>query len=153
MAAIEVLGFNHTNFTVSDLDRAIAFFTEGLGFELLSRASRSPKLIARMTALPEPEIEVAFVQGPGHRIELIQYHAPTPAKVQGRLCDAGSAHVALDVPDVGAAVEAAGRYGFSLVGEVIAIDDGPNKGREVCYLQDRDGITIEFIGRPPASAP
>jgi catechol 2,3-dioxygenase-like lactoylglutathione lyase family enzyme len=151
MATIEVLGFNHTNFTVSDLDRAITFFTEGLGFELLSRAPRSPKLIARMTALPEPEMEVAFVQGPGHRIELIEYRAPTPGRVEGRLCDAGAAHLALDVPDVGAAVEAAARYGFTLVGEVIAIDDGPNKGREVCYLQDRDGVTIEFIGRPQAA--
>lgn len=151
MAAIEVLGFNHTNFTVSDLDRAIAFFTEGLGFELLSRAPRSPALIGRMTALPEPEIEVAFVQGPGHRIELIEYRTPRPGRVEGRLCDAGSAHLALDVPDVGAAVEAATPFGFALVGEVIAIDDGPNRGREVCYLQDQDGVTIEFIGRPPAS--
>jgi hypothetical protein len=49
-----------------------------------------------------------------------------------------------------AAVEAARRYGFELVGEVIAIDAGPNQGRDVCYLQDGDGVTIEFIGRAPA---
>ena len=149
MAAIEVTGFNHTNFTVSDLDRAIAFFRDALGFELLSRAPRSPELIGRMTGLPAPDIEVAFVQGPGHRIELIQYRSPPPGRVEGRLCDAGSAHLALDVGDVRAAVAAAGRFGFALVGEVIAIDAGPNQGREVCYLQDADGVTIEFIGPKP----
>lgn len=144
--SIGVKGFNHTNFTVSDLDRTLRFFTQGLGFELLSRAPRSAALIGRMTRLPEPDIEVAFVQGPGHRIELIQYRSPVPGRIEGRLCDAGSAHLALDVDDVEAAVEAARGYGFELVGEVIAIDDGPNKGRAVCYLQDTDGVTIEFIG-------
>jgi hypothetical protein len=28
------------------------------------------------------------------------------------------------------------------------IDQGPNTGGKVAYLQDRDGVTIEYIQRP-----
>ena len=45
MSDFRVLATNHTSFTVSDLDRSIAFFTEALGFEILNRAPRDPKLI------------------------------------------------------------------------------------------------------------
>ena len=51
-----------------------------------------------MTALDGVEIEIAYVNGPGHRIELIQYKAPADREVVvPRLCDAGAAHVALNV--------------------------------------------------------
>lgn len=40
MKAFRVLGTNHTSFTVSSLDRTIAFFRDCLGFDLVSRAPR-----------------------------------------------------------------------------------------------------------------
>ena len=71
MTNFRVLGFNHTSFTVSDLDRTVAFFVEACGFELESRAPRDPRLLERMTAIAGADVEIAFVAGPGHRIELI----------------------------------------------------------------------------------
>jgi catechol 2,3-dioxygenase-like lactoylglutathione lyase family enzyme len=76
MPDFRVLSFNHTAFTVSDLDRIIPFFCDLLGFELTSRAPRDGRLIGRMTAIEGVEIEIAYVKGTGHRIELIQYKAP-----------------------------------------------------------------------------
>jgi catechol 2,3-dioxygenase-like lactoylglutathione lyase family enzyme len=146
MAAFEVLSFNHTAFTVSDLDRIISFFRDLLGFELTSRAARDGRLIGRMTALEGVEIEIAYVNGPGHRIELIQYKAPVDREVvMPRLCDAGAAHVALNVTGIEALVAASGAYGFAPVGEIIEIDAGPNKGSKVIYLRGPDGITVEYI--------
>jgi len=149
VADFEVLGFNHTNFTVSDLERAIRVFRDLLGFELLSTAPRDPALIERMTGLPRPEMMVAFLRGPGHTVELIEYRSPADrGRMQGRLCDAGASHLALDVDDAKAAVTAAGAYGFSPVGEIIEIDAGPNRGSKVAYVQDEDGVTLEFIQKP-----
>jgi len=149
---MRVLGFNHTSFTVSDLDRVIGFFVDGLGFALQSRGPRDSGLIARMTAIAGPEVEIAFLVGPdGHRIELICYTAPADRQVvRPRMCDTGAAHVGLDVDDAAAALAVAARYGFDLVGEVIAIDAGPNKGRKVCYVRDADGLTVEFLEVPRA---
>ena len=76
MSDFRVLATNHTSFTVSDLDRSIAFFTEVLGFEMVNRALRDPNLISSITGISGADIEVAYIQGPGHRLELIQYHGP-----------------------------------------------------------------------------
>ena len=86
MSAFQVLATNHTSFTVSDLDRSIAFFTEALGFEMLNRAPRDPQLVAGITGIAGADIEVAYIQGPGHRLELIQYHGPAD---RGRVMYAG----------------------------------------------------------------
>ncbi len=51
MNEFKVLGTNHTRFTVSDLDRACAFFEAALGFEIVSKAPRDPDLIQRIDVL------------------------------------------------------------------------------------------------------
>ena len=56
-----------------------------------------------------------------------------------------AAHIALDVDDVPAAVEAAAAHGLQPVGEIITIDAGPNRGRKVVYLESAYGLLIEFI--------
>ena len=145
-AAIQIRGFNHTSFTVGDLDRLIAFFVDGLGFRLLSRGPRDDALIARMTGIAGASLEIAFVEAAGQRIELISYFGPPDRTVvRSRLCDSGSAHVGFDVDDADAAVAMARRYGFELAGEIINIDAGPNRGRRVCYVRDAEGITVEFL--------
>ena len=147
MNGFRVLATNHTSFTVSDLDRSIAFFSEVLGFEMVNRAQRDPKLISSITGVPGADIEVAYIQGPGHRLELIQYHGPSErSQVDSRPCDSGFAHVAYDVDDVDAAVAASAPYQVLPIGEVTVIDKGPNAGRKVVYLRDPDGVTIEYIG-------
>jgi len=151
LAGFAVHGFNHTSFTVASLDRAIAFFRDFLGFELVSRAPRGQALIERMTAIAGADVEIAFLRGPDHTIELIEYKAPADrAASQARLCDAGAAHIALDVDDVPAAVKGAQAHGFAAVGEIIVIDDGPNRGRQVVYLKGPDGFVVEFVGDRPA---
>jgi len=149
MNGFRVLATNHTSFTVSDLDRSITFFTEVLGFEMVNRASRDPKLISSITGVPGADIEVAYIQGPGHRLELIQYHGPSErSQVESRPCDSGFAHVAYDVDDVDAAVAASAPHQVLPIGEVTVIDKGPNAGRKVVYLRDPDGVTIEYIEAP-----
>lgn len=151
MAGFKVLGFNHTGFVVTDLDRAIGFFRDLLGFAVLSRAPRDPALMERMTRLPQPRLEIVHLQGPGHRIELVHYATNGIRNVdQPRVYDDGAAHVALDVDDVDAAVAAAAAHGLELIGAVITIDAGPNRGRKVCYLQSAYGLSIELIGPPAA---
>ncbi|MGH6886014.1 MAG: VOC family protein [Geminicoccales bacterium] len=136
MARIKTQGFNHTGFVVTDLDRAIGFFRDLLGFELLSRAPRDPALIGRMTRLPQPKVEIAHLQGPGHRVELIRYATDGIRNFdRPRVYDDGAAHLAVNVDDVETAVQASAAHGLEPVGQIVAIDAGPNRGRQVVYLQ------------------
>lgn len=146
--SFRVLGANHTSFTVSSLDRTLPFFTECLGFQLVSRAPRDPAIIRKVTGVEGAEMEIAFVRGPGQMVELIEYKAPASrSRVEARPCDAGFAHLALDVDDVDAAVVAAATYQVKAIHPPVAIDQGPNKGKKVVYLRDHDGVTFEFIGK------
>ena len=143
-----VLSANHTSFTVSSLDRTLPFFTDSLGFQLVSRAPRDPAIIRKVTGVEGAEMEIAFVRGPGQLVELIEYKAPASrGRVDSRPCDAGFAHLALDVDDVDAAVAAAASYKVKAIHPPVAIDQGPNKGKKVVYLRDHDGVTFEFIGK------
>ncbi|HEX5612597.1 MAG TPA: VOC family protein [Burkholderiales bacterium] len=146
--SFRVLGANHTSFTVSSLDRTLPFFTDCLGFQLVSRAPRDPAIIRKVTGVEGAEMEIAFVRGPGQMVELIEYKAPASrGHVDARPCDAGFAHLALDVDDVDAAVAAAATYQVKAIHPPVAIDQGPNKGKKVVYLRDPDGVTFEFIGK------
>ena len=147
---IALKGLNHTGFVVSSLDRPIAFFRDCLGFELLSRAPRGDALLERMTTVPNPRLEVAHLQGPGHRVELICYGNETGRCLDPpRVFDNGAAHLALDIDDVKAGVKASAVYGLAPVGEIIEIDDGPSRGRDVVYLSSPDGLLIELVGPVP----
>jgi catechol 2,3-dioxygenase-like lactoylglutathione lyase family enzyme len=91
-------------------------------------------------------VVIAYVRGPGHSLELIEYRGPGGrAAVRPRPCDTGFAHVAFNVLDVDAALAAVKPHGVEPIAPPVAIDQGPNTGRRVVYTRDPDGICIEFI--------
>jgi len=131
---------------VSSLDRFLSFLCDGLGFTLLNRSPRDPKRIEEITGIMGAENEVAYVQGPGHRLELIEYSSPADRKVVDcRPCDPGYAHLAYDVDNLAAAMATAVEYTFVKMSNPVTVDNGPNKGNRIVYMRDVDGITIEFI--------
>jgi glyoxylase I family protein len=141
-----VVSTNHTSFTVSSLDRSVAFFRDCLGFELVSRAPRDPAIVRQITGVPDADMEIAFLRAPGHTLELIEYKAPkAKGRVEARPCDTGFAHLALNVDDAQAAVDAVAAFGVKAISAPVAINAGPNKGRKVVYVRDWDGVTLEFI--------
>lgn len=149
MTEIRVTATNHTSFTVSDIDRTLAFFRDCLGFDVTPKAPRSKRAIQAITGVEGADVMIAYVRGPGHSLEFIEYLGPeTRAQVLPRPCDVGFAHVAYDVDDVEAAVRAAAQYGLQPAGDIYPIDQGPNAGGRVVYLRDADGITIELIEKP-----
>lgn len=143
---VRAQSLNHASFTVASLDDVVAFFVDVLGYRFTSRGPRDASLIQRMTGIAGADLEIVFLKGPGHSIELIQYKGPEDrGAVHPRLCDVGAAHIGIDIVDLDGALAEASGHGFRLAGEVIRIDAGPNKGRRVCYLRNADGITVEFL--------
>jgi catechol 2,3-dioxygenase-like lactoylglutathione lyase family enzyme len=142
-----VLAADHTGLTVSDLDRSLAFWCDGLGFELSHRVHQSGALAEKITGIAGAEISIAVVKAPGHKIELLQYHAPADRAGSGRIrsCDVGAAHVALLVDDLEAVLQAMARHDWQLQGEPQTLTTGPNTGKRVVYVRDPDGTTIELM--------
>ncbi|HRD75217.1 MAG TPA: VOC family protein [Hyphomicrobiaceae bacterium] len=146
MAPIKARGLNHISLTVKEIKPLLPFFMDGLGYDLLSLAPRDPDLMSRMTGIEGVIVTIAFLEGYGHRLELIQYYAPYDRKrVAARLCDMGANHLGYDVDSMEEALGMAAHHGFAPTGEVIAINAGPNQGRRVAYVQNSDGVTVEFL--------
>lgn len=146
-----VIAADHTGFTVGNIDRSLAFWRDVLGFELSHRAHHTGDLASEVTGVPGAEISIAVLKAPGHRIELLEYHAPPDRKrTDLRPCDVGSVHVALMVDNLDAVLSTIVASGWSAVGKPQVLKTGPNAGRRIVYVRDPDGATIELM-QPPSS--
>ena len=118
---------------VGDLQRAIDFYTQAMGMQLL-----------RITRRPEQQYDLAFVgygTNPDHaEIELTYNYGV-------KSYDLGTAygHIAIGVPDVAATCEK-----IRAAGGTITREAGPVKGGNtvIAFVQDPDGYKIELIERP-----
>ena len=144
-----VLGVDHTGITVTSLERSLAFWRDGLGFELSHRPHQTGRLASEITGVPDAEISIAVLKGYGHKIELLEYLAPPGRKhLSPRPCDVGSVHVALLVDDLDAVLKAIAKLGWNAAGEPQVLTTGPNSGKRVVYVRDPDGTTIELMQLP-----
>ncbi len=127
----------HTMLRVGNLQRAIDFYTQVLGMQLL-----------RTTERPEQKYSLAFVgygTNPDHaEIELTYNHG-----VEGYELGSAYGHIAIGVKDVAATCAAVREKAASLEG-AITREPGPVNGGNtvIAFITDPDGYKIELIERP-----
>ncbi len=126
----------HTMLRVGNLQRAIDFYTQVLGMDLL-----------RTTHRPDQRYDLAFVGyggNPGQaEIELTYNHG-----VDQYDLGSGYGHVAIGVADVAATCNAL-RSRAAALGGAITREPGPVKGGStvIAFITDPDGYKIELIER------
>ena len=142
-----IIAADHTGITVSNLERSLGFWRDGLGFELSHTAHQKGELAQEITGVEGAEIKLAVLRGPGgHKIELLEYLAPTDRKrADIRPCDVGSVHVALLVNDLDSVLERIAASDWKAAGKPQRLQSGPNAGKRVVYVRDPDGTTIELM--------
>ena len=148
-----IIAADHTGITVANLDRSLAFWRDVLGFELSHRAHHTEDLASEVTGVPGAEISLVVLKGYGHKIELLEYLAPSDRKhVDFRPCDVGSVHIALIVDNLDAVLSGIAASGWKAAGKPQTLRTGPNTGKRVIYVRDPDGTIIEFMQLPPQSS-
>jgi len=141
-----IIAADHTGFTVINIERSLTFWRDVLGFELSHRAHHTGDLACEVTGVPGADISLAVLKAPGHKMELLEYHAPPERKrVNLRPCDVGSVHVAFIVENLDAILSAIAASGWRTAGNPQTLKTGPNAGRRVVYVRDPDGTTIELM--------
>lgn len=147
---------DHVACTVPDLDAAIAFFVDVLGWELAFRYERHPhpgstRLGDRMHAHPGASFDLAGVrptQG-GWWVELFAYDAPDQRREIPRNSDLGGYHVALRVADVDALrVRLEAVPGGRVMGELLRVEEGPLAGTASLFYLTPWGLQLELVERP-----
>ncbi len=142
----------HTSFTVSNMERSLAFYQGLLGMKAIADQGGRGGYLATVTGFPEVDIRVVFLaldDGPDHLLELIEYRSPigTPADI--RTCNPGSAHLCFAVDDLAAEYERLSAAGVRFKSAPVPIVGGRHKGGRTVYFLDPDGITLEMIQLPP----
>jgi catechol 2,3-dioxygenase-like lactoylglutathione lyase family enzyme len=145
-----ITGFNHTSFTVPDLDRAVRFWTDALGFRAASVGERSGDWQGRVTGVLGARLKVAHLYGYGHHMEFIQYLSGAAAATRYEPNMSGAAHVCLEVTDIQATAAQLLAAGATPQGEMAEVTMGAGAGGWAGYIRDPNGIIIELY--EPATA-
>lgn len=140
------LSLHHTGLTVSDLDRALLFWCDGLGGRVLFRQRRAGGYFGTIIGEADARVEMVQVEltAGGHRIELFQFD-PLGNSYRLRAADVGFAHLCVSTPDLDVVLARLERAGGHRVSDPVQIDAGINAGGRAVYVRDSDGHVVELF--------
>ena len=136
---------------VSDIDRSIPFYRDGLGLLLINDRILPVEVMEGLTQVKEPEIRVAvFVHpeaaGACGTIQLIEWQTNQgKTKFDGKINDTGSIAVCLHTSDLDQMVVELEQKGIDLYGPVVDWTFPDGRRMKEIYIRDPDGITIALI--------
>ena len=142
-----ITGLAHSGYTVSNLERAVAFFGETLGIEHTRMQVSDQPYLERVTGLPGANMKIGFVQAEGDNsaLELLEFVQPKgqPAGVSfGRV---GTFSVGWSVDSLPAAFERLSGQGVKFLAEPHQVGDGPWGDAAGAFLLGPDGSLIELV--------
>lgn len=145
-----ITGFFHAGITVSDLDRSLAFYRDGLRLTVAFDRVLDGDYLRTVLDLPLSSIRVAYLDIPGNGyVELLEYRGLERISAASRPCDPGGGHLCLYVDDIDILVERLHAQGYQSRSEgPVDITSGPNVGARSIYMLDPDGYAVELFQRP-----
>ncbi len=148
-----VTGFFHAGVTVSDMDRALTFYRDGLGLEQAFDRTLDAPYLKAVLGLTFDRIRAVYLHVPGGGfVELLEYDGIERMPAVSRPCDYGAGHLCLYVDDVEAMHARLVGLGFGARSEgVVDITAGPNQGSRSCYMADPDGYAVELFQKRPGA--
>jgi len=146
----EIARFNHFGATVSDMDRAVGFWRDLLGLDLLGQGVVEYDHLDQIVGLKDTRIEWAELALPGGGlVELFRYLSPAGTPLGGRVNDPGKTHLCLEVEDLDgllARLHAAGAG--SAFPAPVEIPKGNWRGFRCVYVFAPDDVVVELVERP-----
>jgi lactoylglutathione lyase len=127
---------NHVGQATPDLDRAVAFYTQVLGFELDRRMAVPDEPTDRLLGIDRPGVEAAYLRLGSFVLELMQFHRDhNPDRADRVFNEPGLTHLSISVPDLDATVAAVAAHGGAVVSAL------PN----AVVVRDPDGQLVELL--------
>ena len=146
----DIIGVSHVGICVSDFDRSLLFYTEGLGFKL-AECFTIPDSLAQLAEVPPPiDVRSQMLVRDGWKIELLDWRTPPPegAALETRR-QIGFTHLSVHVSDLAATEARLVALGATPVESSrthVPMRDG---SMDVVFLADPDGIRIELVQEVP----
>jgi lactoylglutathione lyase len=143
------LSFSHLGICVSDLERSLRFYCEGLGFEKVGSHQVGPEFGALME-VEQVRLQSRMLRRDGCTIELLGFESPgtTGDPVRRPMNQLGLTHLSLRVDDVDGAASAIEAVGGAVVRGTRTTFDLPGARLDFVYCTDPDGVRIELMDLP-----
>lgn len=134
----------HTGIVVSNLEAALHFYTDLLGFKVVKQLNESGGYIDNISALKDVKVTTVKIAAPdGNLIELLHYNShPRAPKEERKLCTIGVSHIALTVEDLEQEYNRLTMAGIIFNAPPQLSPDGYAK---VTFCKDPDGNLIELV--------
>lgn len=145
MRAVAIARVSHLGICVTDLDRSLRFYRDGLGFREAGALEVSGPEAGRLLELPGVQLRAVYLERDGVRLELLAYAAPGPAGDASPrpMNQLGLTHLSLRVDHLDAAADALERAGGTVLAHT-RIDNPALRSRAI-FVTDPDGTRIELV--------
>jgi catechol 2,3-dioxygenase-like lactoylglutathione lyase family enzyme len=138
------LSWHHVAMSVKDMEKALWFYRDLLGFEVdWERERYEGEGLSKVVGLPGAATRVVMLKGEGGvRIELFKYiNPPGEGCAEKRMCDFGLTHFALSVKGIH-------KFYERLLKEGVRFNCPPQNLRPgvwATYMKDPEAVTIEVV--------
>lgn len=139
-----ISAIRHTGLVVADLDRALHFWCDVLGFKVVKQMDESGPHIDAMMGLRDVRVTTVKLAAPdGNLIELLRFHShPDQPRWNGTPHTTGFTHIALTVDNLAQLVQKLTQAGVSFPASPQHSPDGTVK---VIYAQGLEGVLLELV--------
>jgi glyoxylase I family protein len=140
------ISFSHLGICVSDLERSLTFYREGLGFELTASHAVGNEFAALME-VEGVDLESRMITKGGVTVELLSFTAPghTGEATRRPMNQLGLTHLSLRVSDVEEVAATIERLGGTVVRGTRTTFDLGESALDFVYCTDPDGVRIELM--------
>ncbi len=134
----------HTGLVVADLDKALHFWCDLLGFKVAKQMEESGPHLDAMMGLKDVRVTTAKLAAPdGNLIELLHFHShPDQPAWTGTPYSTGFTHIALTVDDLEAVCKKLAGAGVTFSAPPQHSPDGYAK---VTYGRGPEGVLLELV--------
>jgi catechol 2,3-dioxygenase-like lactoylglutathione lyase family enzyme len=138
-----IQGLRHTGIVVSDLDEAMTFYVETLGFSVIRRMEEGGDYLAEILGIPDVHATTIKMSAPdGGMIELLHFPDHQGTKHDIDLITFGPTHIALTVPDLDLLYCRLNRQGILFRSSPRTSPDGKVR---IAFCQAPDGTWLELV--------
>jgi catechol 2,3-dioxygenase-like lactoylglutathione lyase family enzyme len=135
----------HVGIVVRDLDRALAFYRDLLGLEIVREMDESGPFIDAILGISGTKVRTVKLAAPGEttQVELLAFAEPQPEIGPApTLVRVGPTHVAFTVKDIVGLHRRLSAAGTMFTTPPLTSPDG---GAKVAFCRDPDGTALELV--------
>ena len=138
-------GIRHTGIVVRDLEKALYFYRDLLGFKIVKKTRESGDYIDTVCGLKNASVVIAKLSSDDNNlIELLCFSSPASesSAVAGSLTDKGFTHISFTVENIDVIYESLNKAGICFNSSPQVSADGYAK---VVFCRDPEGNFIELV--------